>query len=436
VRAYDIIKTKRDGGALSRDEIRFFVEGCTSGEIPDYQASALLMAVYLRGMTGRETADLTSAMADSGERLDLSGISGERVDKHSTGGVGDKTTLIVAPIVAACGVKVAKMSGRGLGHTGGTTDKLLSIPNLRVEFSKGEFQEIVNRYGLCVCAGTADLAPADKLLYALRDVTATVDSIPLIAASIMSKKLAAGSKNLLLDVKTGSGAFMKTTEQARALAREMVEIGRHEGLRVTALLTDMDSPLGNAVGNSLEVIEAVNTLKGIGPDDLTELCVTLSAHMLRLAGKGDLISCAEMAKSVIFNGLAFERFIWMANAQGGDSGVLMDTARFRKAKFYRTLKVRSGGYIAKIDAERCGTAAALLGAGRLRKEDGIDMAAGLVLEVKPGAKVAAGDVAATMYAESESRFDAAEQQLAAAFQIAPEPPEKRSIVIEEITNIS
>jgi len=435
VRTCDIIKTKRDGGVLTRDEIRFFVNGCATGEIPDYQASALLMAVYLKGMTSRETADLTMAMADSGDKLDLSEIRGARVDKHSTGGVGDKTTLIVAPIVAACGVKVAKMSGRGLGHTGGTTDKLLSIPNLRVDFDKREFEEIVNRYGLCICGSSADLAPADKLLYSLRDVTATVDSVPLIAASIMSKKIAAGSKNLLLDVKVGSGAFMKTQAQARELAREMVEIGALEGLNVTALLTDMESPLGNAVGNSLEVIEAVNTLKGIGPDDLTELCVILSAHMLHLAGKGDLMECGEMARNAIFNGLAFERFVWMANAQSGDSGVLMDTARFRKAKFYRTFKARTDGYVQSIDAERCGTAAALLGAGRLRKEDDIDMAAGLVLEVKPGARVKAGDVVATMYAESESRFDAAEFELASAFAIESKPPEKRRLILDEITNV-
>ncbi|MCR5484406.1 MAG: thymidine phosphorylase [Clostridiales bacterium] len=434
MRAYDIIKTKRDGGVLTDAEISYFINGYTKGDIPDYQAAAWLMAVYERGMTSAETAALTRAMANSGDSIDLSGIRGPKADKHSTGGVGDKTTLITAPIVAACGVKVAKMSGRGLGHTGGTTDKLLSIPGMRVDFDRDEFVSIVNRYGICVTGSTADLAPADKKLYALRDVTATVDSIPLIAASIMSKKIASGSKNLVLDVKVGSGAFMKNEKAAGRLANEMVNIGTSAGLKVTALLTNMNSPLGYAIGNSLEVIEAVNTLKGTGPEDLTELCLTLAAHMLHLAGKGDIGECEEAARNALYSGLAYERFCWMVNAQGGDVGVIMDTSLFKKAKYYRTLTAQVSGYVSGINAELCGRAAVLLGAGRSKKEDDIDMAAGVMIETKPGAFIKSGDVVATMYSEHEELFDGANSELASAFSISPDEVAPSRLIIREISN--
>ncbi len=432
--AYDIIKTKRDGGALTEDEIRFFVGSFVRGDIPDSQAAALLMAVYYKGMTGAETAALASALADSGEKLDLSALSGENTDKHSTGGVGDKTTLVVAPIVAACGVKVAKLSDRGGTQLIGTADKLLSIPNMRVEFTAREFMNIVKRYGLCLAAGSGELAPADKRLCALRDITATTDSIPLMAASIMSKKIAAGTNNLVLDVKFGSGAYIKSIKDAKKLAREMVSIGTANGMSVTALVTDNNAPLGYAVGSSLEVIEAVNTLKGVGPEDMTELCLALSAHMLHLSGKGTYEECLEAAKNAMFSGLAFERFIWMVNAQGGDSGVLIDTAQFRKARYYRTLTSKRSGYVTAIDAEGCGKAAVILGAGRRNTADLIDTAAGLMLEVKTGAFVKSGDIIATLYAEDERLFEDAEQVVFEAFELSREPAEPTKLIVDRISN--
>ena len=435
MRACDIIKSKRDGEALIKEEIDFFVDGFTHGNIPDYQASALLMAIYHSGMDSKETAQLALAMADSGERLDLSVLPGEKVDKHSTGGVGDKTTLIVAPIVAACGVKIVKMSGRGLGHTGGTIDKLLSIPGIRIDLSNKERIGIAGRYGICISGCTDNIAPADKKLYELRDATATVESIPLIASSVMSKKIASGADNLLLDVKVGSGAFMKNLKDARKLAREMVAIGSSAGMRVTALITAMESPLGAAIGNSLEVIEAVNTLKGIGPEDLTELCIEISAQMLHLAGKGSVDECEQQARNAMFSGLAFERFVWMVNAQGGDSGVLMDTSLFKKARYFRTLTSQVSGYVIGIDAQRCGRAAMLLGAGRAKKEDTIDMAAGLVLEAKPGAFVKSGDIVATLYAEDESLFDNADSVLSNAFKIGTEMPASEKMILDKVSNI-
>ncbi|MBQ3149805.1 MAG: thymidine phosphorylase [Clostridia bacterium] len=434
MRVYDIIKKKRDGMALSEEEIRFFVEGYTCGAIPDYQASALMMAVYYKGMTPDETAVLTDAMAKSGDTVDLSEITGPIVDKHSTGGVGDKTTLVVAPIVASCGVKIAKMSGAGLGHTGGTTDKLLSIPGVRLDFSKEEFISIVNSCGACVCSSTASLAPADKKLYALRDVTATVDSIPLIAASIMSKKIASGSKNIVLDVKAGSGAFMKRSADAKALAREMVSIGDKNGLNVTALITNMDAPLGYAIGNSLEVIEAVQTLKGIGPSDLTDICLHLSSELLYLAGKGSLDECFDMAKNALFSGLALERFIWMVSSQGGDTSVISNTSLFQKSKYFRTVKTRSSGYIQRINAEKCGIAAMLLGAGRKAKDDVIEYGAGIILDVKPGSFVKTGDRIATLYAENESLFDSAISMLSDAFDVGEECPAEIPMVIDKFSN--
>ena len=432
MRINDIIKAKRDGAILSTEEIDFIIDGCVSGEIPDYQLSALLMAIYFKGMNSRETADLTMAMVNSGETADLSGIQGLKVDKHSTGGVGDKTTLIVAPIAAACGVKVAKMSGRGLGHTGGTVDKLESIPGFRVELKKEEFVDIVNRVGLCVVGQSGNFAPADKKLYALRDVTATVESIPLIASSIMSKKIASGADRILLDVKVGSGSFMKTLEQARRLATVMVSIGESLSRRTLALSTNMDVPLGNAIGNSLEVIEAVNTLKGSGPSDLTELCLALAANMLYIADKGTQSACLEMAKYALYNGAAFECLKKMVAAQGGDISYIEETDKFPNACYYRTVVATNSGYITRMDAESCGVASAILGAGRAKKEDKIDYAAGIVLENKTGAQIKRGEPLATLYAEREDVFDKAAEVFLNAVEIGPQPPESKGLILGRV----
>lgn len=331
MRMVDLIMKKRSGNSLSPDEIKFMISEYVKGSIPDYQMSAMLMAICFQGMSDVETSIMTNEVAHSGDVVDLSRIQGIKVDKHSTGGVGDKTTLIIAPIVAACGVKVAKMSGRGLGHTGGTVDKMESIPNMKTSLNQEEFFEVVNKTGLSVIGQSGNMTPADKKLYALRDVTGTVSSIPLIAVSIMSKKLAAGNDCILLDVKTGSGAFMKTLDDAIELSKKMVAIGEHAGKRTVALITDMDIPLGFAIGNSLEVIEAVNTLKGNGPKDLTQVCLSLAGNMLYLAGKGDLETCKQMAQKVIDDGSALERLVAMVEAQGGDSSVITDTNAFQKA---------------------------------------------------------------------------------------------------------
>lgn len=435
MRVCDLIRRKRDGGTLTAEEIRYLIEGYTAGSIPDYQMSALTMAIYFRGMTAQETAALTFAMADSGEQMALPNVGGVFVDKHSTGGVGDKTTLIVAPIVAACGGKVAKLSGRGLGHTGGTTDKLSAIPGFRIDLTPDEIAKEVGECGLCVTGSTGELAPADKKLYALRDVTATVDSIPLIAASIMSKKIAAGAKNIVLDVKTGSGAFMKRSADAKALARAMVSIGTHRGLRVTAMITNMDAPLGYAIGNTLEVIEAVQTLRGIGPADLTELCLQLAAQMLRMCSGGSREECFHMASNALYNGLAYERFLEMVRAQGGSTDVLNNTALFRKSCCYRTIKAPADGYIRRMDAEKFGIAAMQLGAGRQKKEDSIDYAAGIVLDAKPGSAVCAGDRIATLYAEREELFDDALATLSDAFEIADSAPKPIPMVIDTVSNV-
>ena len=434
MRMVDLIAKKRNGEALSADEIRFFVDGYTNGSIPDYQASAFLMAVCFRGMSPDETAALTMAMADSGEHLHFPDLIGARADKHSTGGVGDKTTLVVAPIVAACGVKVPKISGRGLGHTGGTTDKLSSIPGLRTDLTADEIVSVVRGCGLCVAESTTELAPADKKLYALRDVTATVDSIPLIAASVLSKKIAAGAQNLVLDVKTGSGAFMKRSAEARALAKCMVEIGSRQGLHITALITNMDAPLGYAVGNTLEVIEAVQTLQGIGPADLTELGLELASQMLLLCGEGTLEECRAKAKHALYSGLALERLIWMVSAQGGDSSVITDTSLFRKSRYFRSIKSRSDGYIRRIDAEKCGVAAMLLGAGRRTKDDPIDPAAGLVLDVKPGSPIQNGDRIATLFSEREDAFEDAIAVLGDAFEVSDVAPKPIPMIIDSFSN--
>lgn len=425
---YDIIQKKRDGQVLSEAEIQWFIEGYASGKIPDYQVAALCMAIYFRGMTLEETAALTFAVRDSGEKLDLSDVSGLRVDKHSTGGVGDKTSLVVAPIVASLGVKVAKMSGRGLGHTGGTIDKLEAIPGFQTDIPVEEFKKIVNEVGIAIVGQNAELAPADKLLYALRDVTATVDSLPLIVSSIMGKKLAADDDCIVLDVKTGSGSFMKTPEKSRELAEWMVEIGKRAGKRMRALITDMDRPLGFAVGNSLEVIEAIETLQGKGPKDLTELCVVLSAHILNLAEKGDLATCEKLAREAIENGSALKMLARMVEVQGGDKECIFHPERFEKAKYSCSVFAPKSGYVTSVDTEGYGVASLLLGAGRNTKEDVIDMTAGLKLIKKTGDRVEEGEPIAVLYSAKENGFKAAKERLLAATQIGEKAPEEKPLV--------
>lgn len=432
MRMYDIIHKKRNGGELSEKEIKFFVNGYTDGSIPDYQASALCMAIYFRGMSADETAALTLAMADSGDRIDLSGIDGFTVDKHSTGGVGDKTSLIVAPIVAANGGKVAKMSGRGLGHTGGTVDKLESIPGFRTSLTPDEFIKQVNDIGLCIVGQTGELAPADKKLYALRDVTATVESIPLIASSIMSKKLAAGSQGIVLDVKTGSGAFMKTVEDSERLAEEMVSIGKAAGRKVTALITDMDIPLGASVGNSLEVIEAIKTLKGEGEKNLTEVCLSLAAQMLcMVTGRDDMV-CRKMAKKSIEDGSALNKLREMITAQGGNADVIDNSGAFKQPKIYVDIISERDGYISRMDAERVGIASVILGAGREKKGDPIDPSAGIILKKKTGDSVSKGDVLATFYTDDDTRIDVAKREFLDALIFGNEKPSKQKLIYKII----
>lgn len=422
MRMYDVIKRKRDGFELTSEEIIYFVAGYSDGSIPDYQASALAMAIFYQGMNARETAALTMAMAVSGDTVDLSPIPGIKVDKHSTGGVGDKTSLAVVPMVAACGVPVAKMSGRGLGHTGGTLDKLESIPGLSISIDEQRFFDIVNSVGCAIIGQTANLVPADKRLYALRDVTATVDSIPLIASSVMSKKIAAGADAIVLDVKCGSGAFMKTADDAIALAQAMVDIGEEVERTTIALVTDMDRPLGNKVGNSLEVIEAVEVLKNTAPADISETCLELAANMLLLAGKGTLQECREFARRSIESGAAFEKLCQMVEAQGGDSSVLRDTTRFAQAPFSEQLLAPCDGYVFHMNTEQVGIAAAALGAGRETIEDSIDPAAGIDLARKTGAAVKAGDVLATLYSSDREKLREGAQLLLGAYDIRNEKP--------------
>ena len=433
MRMYDLISKKRNGGALNREEMTHLIHGYVKGEIPDYQMSAFLMAVYFQGMTKEETAVMTELVAKSGDVVDLSSIEGIKVDKHSTGGVGDKTTLIVAPLAAACGVKVAKMSGRGLGHTGGTVDKLESIPGMRVSLEREEFFDIVNKTGLCVIGQSGNLTPADKKLYALRDVTATVESIPLIAVSIMGKKLAAGSDCILLDVKTGSGAFMNTVEDSLVLAQEMVSIGESAGKKTAALITNMDIPLGNNIGNSLEVIEAVETLKNQGPKDLTEVCIQLAANMLYLAGIGDMDSCLLKVKEAMENGTALQKFLEMVEAQGGDTSVIKDISKFEKASAEREVISPYDGYITFMDTKVCGVASCILGAGRETKEDVIDYSAGIVLKKKTGDKIQKGDVLAVLYGNKEEKMQPAEKQFLSALKVEMEEPEKEKLVYARVT---
>ena len=432
---YDIIHKKRNGGELSEEEIRFFIEGYTDESIPDYQAAALCMAVYFRGMTPKETSILTLAMAESGDQIDLGGIEGFTVDKHSTGGVGDKTSLIVVPIVASCGGKVAKMSGRGLGHTGGTVDKLESIPGFRTELNPDDFIKQVNGIGLCIVGQTGELAPADKKLYALRDVTATVESIPLIASSIMSKKLAAGSKGIVLDVKTGSGAFMKTVEESENLAKEMVAIGKSAGRSVTAVITNMDIPLGDSVGNSLEVIEAIKTLKGEGESDLTEVCLTLAAQMLSMVTGEDEKTCYSMAKGAIDNGLAINKLREMISAQGGNANVVDDYSLFKQPKYTAEIFSECDGYIEHTDAEKIGIASVILGAGREKKGDPIDPSAGIVLKKKTGDYVKKGEPLAVFYTDDEGKIEGAKQEFLDAFTFGNERTQPQKLIYKIITHI-
>lgn len=433
MRMYDLIMKKRNGQELTEEEIKYMIDAYVRGEIKDYQMSAFLMAVYFKGMTQKETLHMTLAVAHSGEMVDLSAISGIKVDKHSTGGVGDKTTLIVAPIVAACGVKVAKMSGRGLGHTGGTVDKMESIPGLRTTLSREEFFNVVNTAGLSVIGQSGNLAPADKKLYALRDVTATVDSIPLIAVSIMSKKLAAGNDCILLDVKTGSGAFMKTVEDSIALAKEMVAIGENAGRKTVALITDMDIPLGHNIGNSLEVIEAAETLKGHGPSDLTMVCRNLAANMLFLAGRGTLEECFLMVDKAIEDGTALKRLEDMVKAQGGDSSVICNTDKFAKAPYSCEVKAAESGYITFMDTESCGIASAMLGAGRETVDSIIDYTAGIILHSKVGDYVEKGQSIATMYASDKDLFEAAGARYEKAVVLGEEKPEEKPLIYARVT---
>ena len=433
MRMFDIIAKKRDGGVLSREELEFAVMGFVNGQVPDYQMSALLMAIYLKGMTEKETAQLTDVMAHSGDMVDLSSISGIKADKHSTGGVGDKTTLVIAPIVAACGVKIAKMSGRGLGHTGGTVDKMEAVPGTQTAVDRERFFAQVNEIGISVIGQSGNLAPADKKMYALRDVTATIGCVPLIASSIMSKKLAAGSDCILLDVKTGNGAFMKTLDDSIELAKAMVSIGQHNGRKVAALITDMDTPLGHNIGNSLEVIESVEVLKGHGPADLTEVCYQLAANMLYLASKGSLEECRRMAEEAVASGAAYEKLKLMFAAQGGDVSVLDDPEKFQKAKFSRPLLAGESGYLVRMNTEMVGNASVGLGAGRITKEDVIDFAAGIVLHKKTGDKVEKGECLATLYADHEEKFDAAEEMFRAALTFGPAPEPVPALVMARVT---
>lgn len=402
MRMVDIIEKKRDGGELTKAEIEFFIDGYVNGSIPDYQASALLMAIYFQDMTDEERASLTMTMVESGDTINLSAIEGIKVDKHSTGGVGDTTTLPLTAMVAAVGVPVAKMSGRGLGHTGGTLDKMEAIPGFHVELDNDQFVKQVNEIKMAVVGQSGNLTPADKSLYALRDVTGTVSSIPLIAASIMSKKIASGADAIVLDVKTGDGAFMKTVEDSRKLAEAMVRIGNNVGRKTMAVISDMSQPLGFAIGNALEVQEAIEALKGEGPEDLMELCYTLGAQMVVLGGKADSIEAArEMLQEVIKNGKALEVLKQFIAAQGGDASVVDEPNKLPQAKFVTQLVAKDSGYISKIDAEDIGTAAMLLGAGRATKESVIDLAVGLVLRKKVGDYVEAGEPLVTIHANTE-----------------------------------
>lgn len=429
MRMYDLIVKKKQGGELTTEEIRYMIEGFTEGTIPDYQMSAMIMAICFQGMTKRETVDLTLAMRDSGDVLDLSGIKGVKVDKHSTGGVGDKTSLALTPIVAALGVPVAKMSGRGLGHTGGTIDKLECFPGFTTEISEETFLHNVNEIGIAIAGQTANLAPADKKLYALRDVTGTVDQMSLIASSIMSKKLASGSDAIVLDVKTGNGAFMKKMEDSVALAEEMVSIGKLAGKKTAAVITDMDQPLGYAVGNSLEVLEAIETLKGNGPEDFTEVVFALGAQMLQFAGKArDEAEARTQMEAVIADGSALKKLAEFVRAQGGDAAPVYDASLLPVAEKELAVKAASDGYVHRILAEDIGIACMTLGGGRETKESEIDLSVGIILKKKIGDTVKAGEVLAVIYGRDAAKIAQAEAKIQNAYEIKQEKKEKEPVI--------
>ena len=428
----DLIVKKRDGGELSHEEINFMIDGYTQGQIPDYQMSAMCMAILLRGMTDRETLDMTMAMVHSGETLDLSPIQGVKADKHSTGGVGDKTSLVLCPMVAACGLKVAKMSGRGLGHTGGTIDKLESFPGFTTGISEETFFKNVNEIGIAIAGQTADLVPADKKLYALRDVTGTVPSIPLIVSSIMSKKLASGADVIVLDVKCGSGAFMKTEQEARTLAQGLTRIGRLAGRKCAAVITDMDQPLGWAVGNALEVKEAISVLKGEKGGDLLELCLTLGSCMLTEAGlAGSIEEARARLEKTISDGTALEKLSQMVTAQQGNGRDVYDTSRLPLAPVQMEVKALEGGYVRRIEAEQVGLVSMHLGGGRATKDSEIDLSVGLVLHKKVGDSVGAGESLATIHAASPEKAAEAAELLRACYSLSSDPVQ-RSPFIKDI----
>ena len=431
MRMYDLIMKKRDGGVLTKEEIDFIISSYTKDYLPDYQMSALAMAIYFRGMTPEETAHLTMAMAYSGDVMDLSAIKGIKVDKHSTGGVADTTTLVLAPMVAACGAPVAKMSGRGLGHTGGTIDKLESIPGMRIELSEEEFTDNVNKYGIAIIGQTKNLTPADKKLYALRDVTATVDSIPLIASSVMSKKIAAGADAIVLDVKVGRGAFMKDLESAKALAKLMVDIGNSVGRKTVAHVTNMDYPLGLAIGNALEIIEAVQVLKGHGSKDLLEVCMLLGSDMLQIAGvaKDDTEARAKL-KEALDSGKALQKFKEFIKAQGGDERVVDDFSLLPQAKYVRPWIADRDVYIKDMMALDLGLVAMKLGAGREKKEDKIDLAVGIMLGGKVGDIIRKGEPIATIYANDESKLEWAFDEIKKYILLSDEPVERPTLIFE------
>ncbi len=433
MRAVDIIIKKRDGGALTRDEISFFVTGVTDGTWPEYQASSLLMAIVLRGMTPQETAWLTDAMVKSGVRVDLSGIPGLKVDKHSTGGVGDKTSLILAPVAAACGLPVPMMSGRGLGHTGGTLDKLESIPGFSVRLSLKQMLNALEKTGCAMIGQTDQIAPADRKLYALRDVTGTVESIPLISASIMSKKIAEGIDALVLDVKTGSGAFMKTEADSRRLAESLVAIGNASGVKTEAIITDMDAPLGRAVGNALEVVECIESMRGQGPADLMEVTMALTASLLVLGKVAKTHADARrLAQKAIDSGAALEKFRRIIETQGGDPGVVDDVSRLPAVKQRHLVQATRGGYVVRMDAELIGRASVALGAGRDRVEDAVDPAVGILVNVKPGARVGAGETVVDVIYRDKARLESSLDLVKRAIVIGDEPPVRRPLIVGEV----
>ncbi|WP_226673042.1 pyrimidine-nucleoside phosphorylase [Rossellomorea aquimaris] len=433
MRMVDLIEKKREGKELSTEEIKFIVEGYTDGSIPDYQVSALTMAIFFKDMSDRERADLTMAMVESGDQIDLSAIEGIKVDKHSTGGVGDTTTLVLGPLVASVGVPVAKMSGRGLGHTGGTIDKLESVEGFHVEIENDEFIRLVNKNKLAVIGQSGNLTPADKKLYSLRDVTATVNSIPLIASSIMSKKIAAGADAIVLDVKTGAGAFMKTLDDSKNLAKAMVNIGNNVGRKTMAVISDMSQPLGYAIGNALEVKEAIDTLKGEGPEDLTELCLTLGSHMVFLAEKASTLEEARaLLQKAIEDGSALENFKVFLESQGGDPSVVDEPSKLPQAKYKIELEAKHDGYVSEIVADAVGTAAMWLGAGRATKDSVIDLAVGLELRKKIGDAVKAGESLATIYSNDEN-IDNVKDKLYESIKVTSVHVESPTLIHTEIT---